>query len=84
MNRLLTSVIQLALLVPALYCLRYLIAGVREMWHESQQDNGVSPWQRRHLPLAFVGGYPQVTVGYPQPLEFCEKSHKHHDTPMMD
>ena len=43
MNRLLTSVIQLALLVPALYCLRYLIAGVREMWHESQQDNGVSP-----------------------------------------
>lgn len=36
MNRILTSLVQIALLLPALYCMRYLIAGIKELWQESQ------------------------------------------------
>ena len=35
MNRLLTSLVQLALAVPAYYGMRWLIADVKEMWRES-------------------------------------------------
>jgi hypothetical protein len=35
MNRLLTSMVQLALVIPAVYCVRYLIADIKEMWRES-------------------------------------------------
>ena len=42
MNRLLTSLVQLALAVPAYYGMRWLIADVKEMWRESHQPNGVS------------------------------------------
>jgi hypothetical protein len=35
MNRLITSLVQLALAVPAYYGMRWLIADVREMWRES-------------------------------------------------
>jgi hypothetical protein len=33
---------------------------------------------------AIVRGYPQAYGGYPQPLKFCDHSHKSCDTPRMD
>jgi len=35
-NRLLTSLVQLALIIPAVYCVRHMIADMKEMWRESQ------------------------------------------------
>lgn len=35
LNRLITSLIQLALAVPAYYGVRYMIADLKEMWRES-------------------------------------------------
>jgi biopolymer transport protein ExbB/TolQ len=39
MNRLLTTIVQLAIAIPALYCARLvwheIKADMREMWHES-------------------------------------------------
>jgi hypothetical protein len=35
MNRLLTTIVQLALVIPAVYCVRYMIADMKEMWRES-------------------------------------------------
>lgn len=36
MNRFITSIVQLALAIPAVYCLRYVIADIKEMWRETQ------------------------------------------------
>lgn len=35
MNRILTSLVQLALIVPAYYGVRYMISDMKEMWRES-------------------------------------------------
>jgi hypothetical protein len=35
MNRLLTTIVQLSLAVPAYYGVRYMIADMKEMWRES-------------------------------------------------
>ena len=46
MNRLLTSLVQLALVVPALYMGRMMWEMIKEdfrEWDKSHQDNGVSP-----------------------------------------
>jgi len=37
MNRLLTSLVQLALVATALYLARFAWADLKEMWHESQE-----------------------------------------------
>jgi hypothetical protein len=35
MNRLITSLVQLALAVPAYYGMRWMIADIKDMWRES-------------------------------------------------
>jgi hypothetical protein len=35
MNRLLTTLVQLGIGIPAVYCVRYMIADMKEMWRES-------------------------------------------------
>lgn len=36
MNRLLTSLVQLALIVPAYYCVRYMIEDIKDIFKESE------------------------------------------------
>ena len=36
MNRFLTSLVQLAIALPALYMARYVWRDMKEMWHETQ------------------------------------------------
>lgn len=43
MNRLLTTIVQLFIAIPALYLARYVWHDMKEMWRESHQPNGVSP-----------------------------------------